>query len=297
MRVVIDTNALQSDELWGFLDLSPANVAVLPDYVVMEAYKPGRLDGLQSAFAILRQFPGQIWVLKGTGDISRLDPDLPDFAEAMVEPEETAALPDFFAQLDAASFDPPIAEQLNIRAGWAQEHMAIMVAGLEDMATAMAEFRAPFSKAELARIRRNEPFTPAMGAKFFDLFTNMAERIFEVREDVELPPVGSRSRHFIFRNALCYAIYMVSRIRAGSVSRKAVLARNDTIDVLLATFGTYFDGVMSEDALTNEIHHVAWQMMQSLGATTGGDYLSDYMMTVVDHLDVVAARAGPSATP
>lgn len=50
MRVVIDTNALQSDELWAFLDLSPANIAVLPDYVVMETYKPGRLDGLQCAF-------------------------------------------------------------------------------------------------------------------------------------------------------------------------------------------------------------------------------------------------------
>lgn len=234
-------------------------------------------------------------MLKGTGDISRLDPDLPNLAEAMVEPEETHALPAFFAQLDEASTNPATADQLNLRAGWAQDHMAVMVAGLEDMGTAMAEFRAPFSKVELARIRRNEPFTPAMGAKFFDLFTNMAERIFEIREDIKLPPVGSRSRHFIFRNALCYAIYMVSRIRAGAVNRKAVLARNDMIDVLLATFGTYFDGVMSEDSLTNEIHHVAWQMMQSLGEPTGGNYLSDYMLTVVDHLGAVPAKAAASA--
>lgn len=66
MRVIIDTNRLQSEELWAFLAMSPDNRAVLPDYVLMEIMKPGRPEGVQGAFSILGQFPSQILALKGT---------------------------------------------------------------------------------------------------------------------------------------------------------------------------------------------------------------------------------------
>ena len=49
MRVVIDTNRLQSEELWGFLRMSQHNIAVLPDYVLMEVFKPGQPAEVRSA--------------------------------------------------------------------------------------------------------------------------------------------------------------------------------------------------------------------------------------------------------
>lgn len=36
MKVVIDTNCLQTGELWAFLSLSRENLATLPDYVLMK---------------------------------------------------------------------------------------------------------------------------------------------------------------------------------------------------------------------------------------------------------------------
>jgi hypothetical protein len=73
VKVVIDTNRLQSEELWGFLRMSPDNQAVLPDYVLMEIFKPGQPDEVRSAFSILAQFPGQVVALKGTGSVCGLN--------------------------------------------------------------------------------------------------------------------------------------------------------------------------------------------------------------------------------
>ena len=39
MKLVIDSNELQSDRLSEFLGSSPSNAAVIPDFCAMEAHK------------------------------------------------------------------------------------------------------------------------------------------------------------------------------------------------------------------------------------------------------------------
>jgi len=126
MRVVIDTNRLQSPELSGFLSMSPRNVAVVTDYVMMEAFKPGRLDGLQAAFSVLGRFPGQVLALKGTGSVCRLDPDGVAMAAAMVSQDETIAFPSFCEFVRRAERGGEIDDKLAERTQWAREQMAIM---------------------------------------------------------------------------------------------------------------------------------------------------------------------------
>ena len=57
MRVVIDSNRMQSDELRMFLSMSLDNRAVLTDYTAMEAYKGNTLVSLQASWVVLREFP------------------------------------------------------------------------------------------------------------------------------------------------------------------------------------------------------------------------------------------------
>jgi hypothetical protein len=87
----------------------------------------------------------------------------------------------------------------------------------------------------------------------------------------------------VFRNALCLGVLLVEHLRKGARTRKAERARNDAIDVLLATYATYFDGIMSEDGLTNEAFHVGRDLLQAWGAKVGGHYL--------EHFGASAAKA------
>ena len=139
MRVIIDTNRLQSEELWAFLAMSSDNRAVLPDYVLMEIMKPGRPEGVQGAFSILGQFPSQILALKGTGIVSSLNPDEVELPEAMICLDETAAIPEFLDQLQHAGKGGLIDPALTVRTAWAAGHMEVMQNGFADMEVAIAE--------------------------------------------------------------------------------------------------------------------------------------------------------------
>jgi len=110
-----------------------------------------------------------------------------------------------------------------------------------------------------------------MTQKFFGLAASRANRIFEALPDLVMPSMERRSDHYVFRSCLGYAVYMMSRVRAGAKSWKSSIARNDSIDVMLAAYGTYFDGVMSADQLTNEVWVITRDLLEGTGTTTGGD--------------------------
>lgn len=286
MRVVIDTNRLQSEELWGFLAMSPDNLAILPDYVLRETFKTGRADGVRGAFSILGQFPNQVVALQGTGSVSALNPDaVVTMADAMASRDETAAFPDFLRQLKGAGKGGFIDAALAQRKGWSNEQMDRMLAGFADMAPAMAEFTKPFTAAELSIIRQEQDFTPAMTEKFFGLAASMADAVFEARPELAMPSIDRRPDHYVFRNCPCYAVYMMSKVHIGARAWKGQVARNDSIDVMLAAYGTYFDGVMSHDRLTNEVFHITRFLLSNTGTTTGGDYLSDYFPRVISFME------------
>lgn len=285
MRVVIDTNRLAADELFGFLSLSTKNFAVLTDYVMMERFKPGNLDNLAASFRVLRKFPAQVLRLKGTADVCQLA-RRQDIATAMIDADETAAFPDFCRYLDQASVNLNVRKQLELRSTWAQSHLANMLAMSAGFETEMAEFTAIFTANELNIIRRNEPLTEAISEKFSELTYALARAGFErAPMAVNRPTDAQLSEHFIFRNSLATIVYMLSLARRGVGQRRPDRARNDTVDVLLATYGTYFNGVMSEDALTNQVHSITRQVLVHTGASISSDYVPDYMMKVAEYLD------------
>jgi hypothetical protein len=152
------------------------------------------------------------------------------------------------------------------------------------MAPSIDEFTAPFTAAELRIIRHEQEFAPAMTEKFFGLAASMAKAVFAATPELVMPSVARQPDHFAFRSALCYAVYMLEKVRKGAPTWKGQVARNDSIDVMLAAYGTYFDGVMSHDRLTNEVFIHARHLLNRTGTATGGDYLADHFPKVIAFL-------------
>ncbi len=57
MRKLVDTNYLKSEKLSEYLS-DPANIAVIPDYVMMEALASGDAASICERFKILAEHPG-----------------------------------------------------------------------------------------------------------------------------------------------------------------------------------------------------------------------------------------------
>jgi hypothetical protein len=275
LRVVVDTNSLASGELRAFLSASKANRAVLPDYVAMERFKPGNLEGLRDGLAVLRPFADQVVILKGTGEVSRLNPDESRLPDAMIDTEQTASFGEFCHLLDRAlDGDPQLLRQLRERAVWAQAQMSVVLAGASKFSADLAEFEAFFSAADLTHMRRGGALTPAMHDKFDAAVSAVAHSVFKnAPGPLAWPSAGNWPNHFILRNAFCHGVYMLSSIQRGIGARKPDKARNDVVDVLLATYGTYFNGVMSNDALTNQVHHISRFLLETDDVSLSPDYL------------------------
>lgn len=66
MRKVVDSNMLRDPVLGAWLRRSESNVAVLTDYLAMEALKGNALVGARKSMEILAGFPEQVAILKST---------------------------------------------------------------------------------------------------------------------------------------------------------------------------------------------------------------------------------------
>jgi hypothetical protein len=275
LRVVIDTNALASDELRAFLSASSENRAILPDYVAMERFKPDNLRALRDGFSVIRPFADQVVILKGTGEISRLNPDAEPLPQAMVDADQTEAFGEFCELLDRAlEGEASLLRQLRERAEWAQTQMSVVLKGASDFPADLAEFEAFFTASDVAHMRRGGTLTPEMHDKFDTAVGAVAHSIFRsAPSPLTYPSPKNWPDHFILRNAFCNGVYMLSFIQRGIGARKPEKARNDVVDVLLATYGTYFNGVMSNDDLTNHVHHISRFLLEADGVRLAPDYL------------------------
>ncbi|HEX7819658.1 MAG TPA: hypothetical protein VF463_03460 [Sphingobium sp.] len=296
IRIVIDSNRMQSDELRAFLSMSPNNKAVLTDYAAMEAFQGNTLVSIQASWSVLRDFPKQILALKGTRAAAKVDPCSAGIADRLVEKSETKAISDFSRVLDNAAKGDIIAQrQLLQRGKWANDHMAGMLAKAGDMHLSIAEFCAVFTDVELQRLRRKEPWKAETAAKFFDLVAHLTEISFAAHPDKLRWPKGRHLlNHFLYRHTLAYCVYMTRLVIKGAVTRKASLARNDAVDVIFATLATYFNGFMSADSQAATVHHITSFLLSEAGARVPEDYMERYAVEIENHMEAegMEDRAG-----
>lgn len=69
---------------------------------------------------------------------------------------------------------------------------------------------------------------------------------------------------------------MMRLVQKGAVTRKARLARNDAVDVIFATYGTFFNGLMTADDEAGAVHYLARGMLKQIGARMPEDFMEPY---------------------
>jgi hypothetical protein len=99
---VADSNVLQCSRLREYLQNSPSNVAVLNDYVAVEAYKAKTLDMLYRSMRIISDFPKQVVILKPIPVLCGLFGRRAGLQRRLIDHRKTAGFRKFCAQLAEA---------------------------------------------------------------------------------------------------------------------------------------------------------------------------------------------------
>lgn len=256
LRVVIDSNRLQSIDLRAFLQVSPDNFAVLTDYAWIEAYKGNSLVSIQKSMGVLKDFPERVIVLKSTRAICRIEPSPSGMGSAMArkghEFRQTVT-----GLLQAEAGDPGAIAQIIAHGESADRQMAKLLTDVFDLPVVFQEMlRTFFTREEIVHIRAGKPYTPEFVRKVLEVADALAETFYRRHPDrPRLPHRRARFHGFIYRHALAALLYFLRWVREGSPLEKAAKkVRNDIVDLSFATYGTFFNGVMTDDAKVRELH-------------------------------------------
>jgi hypothetical protein len=113
-----------------------------------------------------------------------------------------------------------------------------------------------YSRDELKIIRNGSRCTQRMGDKIIHNFMLLAMCLFKQHQKVAEIPTGPEVRNtFIFRYALCAYVLALEWISVGGAAKKkSEKIRNDLVDVIFATFATYFDGLLTADKKLQKIY-------------------------------------------
>lgn len=276
LRVVVDSNSLTSDFLRDFLSLSREHMAVLTDYAYMEAYKgDDPVHSIKRSMAILREFPDQVLVLKGTKAVGALDASYPGMADRMLVPKREGSFHETAKGLEQLERGlPGVVRQVRAHGEAANEQMKRVLADAEGIKDALVELGNLFSVDELRRLRTRQSYKSETGRKLFWIAKELSDRLVDYHPaQLHRPSRKARPNAFLYRYAMVCTLYLMDWLRHGAMPKKADRFRNDLVDLNFATYGTYFNGVMTEDAKLTRYHGELRYVLGLLGARVPPEYL------------------------
>lgn len=284
MRVVIDTNRLQSEELRLFLSGEKENKAVLPEHTVTEIFKPNSVDAVIASFGVLRDFPKQILLLRSNRGVAPISPRGGALADRYVDRKATHNLPRFFDMLgEAEAGHQGYRRQIERRRVWALEREESIQAAFGDQSDSLAALAEMFTPNELRQIRSGKPVSARARMAILSVTNRTANWVHQQRTGHDLYPPPYLYYQFSWRYALCHVIQLVDLLQKGAVRRAPEKARNDHFDNVFATYGTYFNGLMTEDRGPLLTQHIARIILDALSVRLATDYVqSEYILTLLD---------------
>jgi hypothetical protein len=189
MRVVIDTNRLQSEELCLFLMGDRENRAVLPEHTVTEIFKPNSHDAVIASFSVLRDFPKQILLLQSNRDVAVVSPRGAALASRYIDRQTTRELPKFFGMLARAEAgEEGYLRQLDQRRLWALEREGMIEGSFGDQSESLTELATMLNDHELRQFRSDKPLNARVCQVILEVTHMTAARVHQQRTGKALHP-------------------------------------------------------------------------------------------------------------
>lgn len=256
MKLVIDSNQLQTQKLREFLARSPENLAVLPDFAAMEAYKGDTLKTIFKSMEVLSDFPTQVLVLNGSAKNCGMRGRVKGLQRRLIDEVQTRGFPEHIRALRLAEAgNTRLQAQILELGGSANDHLEKMRIEAVNIRDAIQDLGGKYSKEERRLLRSNDEYTPELTDKLVREVLELAAMIFHDSPLVRKKPTYSELPNtFIFRVTLaCYLLGIKRVAKGGFGELSATKLRNDFVDMMFVAYGTFFDGLMSSDKNVNSM--------------------------------------------
>ena len=129
----------------------------------------------------------------------------------------------------------------------------------EGMADLYLDMENTYRKSDIKKFRRGHDWSEEFFHKLLENVTLVAAKLFYSHPKIHKLPIALEAPNtLIFRFSLCMNLLVLDWILGGSPrTLKAERVRNDHVDMMIAAYATFFDGVISSDRKLCRIHSQA----------------------------------------
>ena len=216
---------------------------------------------------VLRHFPRQVLFLIGTTRVCALSGNPSGLTDRMIDTKTSGGFERFVRYLDLArNGDATVQRSIFEYGTAASAHLATMLSPAVSSEEYFRRFSKDFSYAELQQLRAGGPLPWEFLDRLVTVVIQISKVLFvEHPATTQKPPFEELPNTFIFRWTLCSFLLELERKRTGGrQNAKAKILRNDVVDMTFAAYGTYFDGLMTTDAIARLIHDQASRFLAEL---------------------------------
>ncbi|HMH29077.1 MAG TPA: hypothetical protein VK580_10855 [Steroidobacteraceae bacterium] len=264
-KVVIDSNALRSPILAGFLESSQSNIAVVTDYCGIESHRESPLETVPKSAATLCRYPHQVLILKSTHALCRLSGRNKGLQRRLIDEKQTKDFPLYCRALGTAKAESfGIQLQLLANGSAAAKIIQEIEAGAPKFTDAISLLMPRYSSEDRALIRQGGVLTRQALDTLVNAAMETARDLFAsaLRLNVR-PGYDELLNHYTFRYALCGQLLALRwGAHGGAEGAKLERMRNDLIDLHFAVCATYFDGFLSADQKSQGIYRQAREILR-----------------------------------
>lgn len=261
MRMVVDSNYLQSDKLISYLS-RPENKIILPDQVSYEAFG----SDIYKALEIVSNYADQVLILKRTKTISSQSFRGSGLQKRMIDHKDTKRFKAFSNKiLDPSKRDEDFLESIKIKQIEVERDLQRIKNEAAKMGEVISKYFSSMSKTEASLLRAGEFYSGDTKNILFERIKKMTLQVLSGHPNI----IHKKSHEefynsYLFRSCVCF--YFVAQdwhLNGGLNSVKSKTMMNDMLDMQIVAYATYFDGLLSNDKKAKRMYEISNNFIKS----------------------------------
>ena len=256
-KKVIDQNFMREPNKILYQYLKKGNIVVLTEYCCMESYKGDSITNLIRSLEIISKFPNQVKILKSNEKVIRLTlSGSKGIHKRIIDGNQTKTFSKFVEALkniNEKQYNKQYKYFLNMSNEAndffkTRDHYSLMII------EAIQYYKELFTDEDLKILRRGDVYSREFMSKITNYIMQLATIIMK-KSDFYIESFYKDIDNYLFRFSAAIFFLVLKWISEGGIENiKLKRFQNDIIDMTYSTYGTYFDGVLTNDKKVIEIY-------------------------------------------
>ncbi|WP_233998198.1 hypothetical protein [Erythrobacter sp. QSSC1-22B] len=280
--MIADSNALRDPSLKDYFLRSRKNGILLADTTLIEMWKRSALFTSKNSLLIASQFLDRVFVLKKTHEVLELDITNEEQANLLIDYQATVELRAVCHDLMTLPEPPLLRSFMAEKEEMAKHYISELHVQTTDLEAALVDVTKQFKPDQIKQLRTGEGVTEQTKRILFQLWRDTTAQ-FIVDNGVPHHEKGTLFKDVLgqlpARYSLCMLIYYVLWVQKGRQTGQQHLRLNDIIDMQIAAMSTYFNGMLSRDALAFNTSRAVRAVLANHGAFVGKDWMIEQAQT------------------